>query len=104
MKGRVEKDREILHEMYKLAFAASTPSADFDVLVENATVNELGQKEIPYMEYECEEETLKKILEDTMRKHKVPKWRKQEFSISFYLGCSPKTKRTKRTENGKENN
>jgi hypothetical protein len=91
--SREEKDKEILWEMYREAFKLSTPSADFDELVNNATTNEFGQKEIPFMDYECDEEVLENIVETTMKRHKVPTWRRKQFSVAFYLGCSPKTKR-----------
>lgn len=92
-KSKEERDKEILWEMYRLAFRASTPSADFDELVANAVMNERGQLEIPFLDYECDEDTLQQIVDDTMKKYKIPTWRRKQFSVAFYLGCSPKTKR-----------
>jgi hypothetical protein len=88
----MERDTMILHEIYRRAFAASQPPGDWDKLLENATVNQDGQKEIPFMDYECEAETMESIFQDVMKEFKVPKWRRMAFHTSFMLGCSPKTK------------
>lgn len=92
MKNKLTKDEKILHEIYRRVYAVSTPSVDWDFLLENAAINKNGQKEIPFMNYECEEEVMDKILETVLKEYKVPKYRKQLFKNSFYLGCSPKTK------------
>jgi hypothetical protein len=89
---RENKDHKILHELYSRAFAASTPKGDFDLLLENATTNERGQKVIPFMDYECEAEVLEEILDSVMKEFKVPLWKRKSFEFGFYLGCSPKTK------------
>jgi hypothetical protein len=88
----MERDKKILHEMYRLAFSYSTPKGDFDELLANATTNQFGQKEIPFMDYECDADILEDIVEKTMVKYDVPEHRRRVFSVSFYLGCSPKTK------------
>ena len=88
----MEKDEKILHEMYRLAFSYSTPKGDFDELLANATTNKFGQKEIPFMDYECDADILEDIIQRTMIKYNVPEYRRRAFSVSFYLGCSPKTK------------
>lgn len=88
-----KKIDKIIHEIYSELFKASTPSVSFDELVENATINERGQKEIPFMDYEIEEEKLDEIFNAAMKRHKVPKWMVNKFRFTIYLGCSPKTKR-----------
>jgi hypothetical protein len=92
MTQREQRDFDILTEMYRRAFAASTPPADFDALVAVAETNALGQKVIPYLDYECEQETMDRIVTDVLREYRVPKWRRPLFRNSFMLGCSPKTK------------
>lgn len=83
----------ILHEMYKLAFAASEPPADFDELLEKAELNEDGKKVIPFLEHECRREVLEDIFDSTMKKYKIKNDRlRSAFSFHFWLGCSPKTK------------
>jgi hypothetical protein len=95
----MERDEKILYEMYRLAFSHSTPRGNFDELLANATTNRLGQKEIPFMDYECEADILEDIIERTMVKYDVPEYRRRAFSTSFYLGCSPKTKMSKTKKN-----
>ena len=89
---RESRDEKILHELYRRAFAASTPKGDFDLLLENATTNERGQKVIPFMDYECEAEVLEEILDSVLKEFKVPVRKRKSFEFGFYLGCSPKTK------------
>jgi hypothetical protein len=50
------------------------------------------------MDYECEHEVMEEILQSTLKAHKVPKWRRRSFEMTFWLGCSPKTKKPKTTE------
>ena len=88
------KDEKILHELYRRSFANSTPKGDWDEILETAPINELGQKEIPFMDYECDSEVLDSIFESVMKEYRVPKWKRRQFSTSFYLGCSPRTKIT----------
>lgn len=87
-----DKEEQIFHELYRRSFAASEPKGDWDELLENATIDNKGRKNIPYLDYECEEEILKAIFEDVMKEFKVPKWKRQGFYFGFMLGCSPKTK------------
>jgi hypothetical protein len=89
----LNKDEEILHELYRRSFAASEPKGDWDDLLANATIDEQGRKHIPYMDYECSEEDLKSIFEGVMKEFKVPKWKRQSYYFGFMLGCSPKTKK-----------
>ena len=91
-KTKDEKDYDILSEMYRRAYAASTPIGDFDAMVQNASLNEFGQKVIPFLKYECEYEIMDQIVVDVLKEYKVPKRRHELFRNSFMLGCSPKTK------------
>jgi hypothetical protein len=91
MAKRKNNDEEIMHELFRRAFAVSTPPGDFDELMAKAETNEFGQKVIPFMDYECPHEVMEKILEDTMKEFKVPKHRISAFSFNFWLGCSPKS-------------
>lgn len=86
------KDEKILFEMYRRAFAASTPPGNFDELLETSPKNEFGAVVIPYHDYECEQSVMSKIVDDVLKEYKVPKWRRKAFSFNFWLGCSPKTK------------
>lgn len=86
-----ERDQEILHTLYKRSFAASTPPADFDELLEKAEINKFGQKVIPFMDHECSNEKLQEIFDSTMDEYKVPKDRIKAFSFHFWMGCSPRS-------------
>jgi hypothetical protein len=85
-------DYEILLEIYRRVYAVSEPPADFDELVANAEVNERGEKQIKFLEYECEEAVMQRILDETIAKYKIKGHRAKAFAFSFWLGCSPKTK------------
>jgi hypothetical protein len=81
---------EALFDCYRELFANSTPKGDFDKLVETAEINDRGQKEIPFRDYELPEEKFQQIIKDTLTKHKVPKSLHRSFSVAIHLGCSPK--------------
>ena len=76
---------------YRELFKLSTPSGDFDKLVENAPINEQGRKEIPFMDYEIDDILLHAIIDKYAKKVK-PKWKQVRFRNSILLGCSPKSK------------
>jgi hypothetical protein len=83
----------ILH-CYRQLFANANPPANFDKLMEEATVNDHGQKEIPFMDHEIDEELMDSIITDTMKVYKIKdKTIQQRFKTTIYLGCSPKSKR-----------
>lgn len=86
-------DKELMH-CYRQLFAHSTPAASFDELVENARVNEVGQKQIDFMAYEIDESVADEIIEQTIKDFKIkPKYVQQQFRNTIYLGCSPKFNR-----------
>jgi hypothetical protein len=88
-----EKLIEALYEAYRRAYKVSTPSADFDYLMNNAETDDNGAKVIPYMEYECEDDIMSQILDDVIKEYKIKDiWDQKAVRISFWLGCSPKTK------------
>lgn len=91
----MSEDEKILHEIYRRSFAASTPKGDWDELLINAEVDEDGRRTIPYMDYECDMETMSQILDEVLSEFEVPDYRYQAFSTSFWLGCGPKTSRKK---------
>jgi hypothetical protein len=84
---------DALFDCYRELFANSTPQGDFDQLVENAKINDNGQKEIPFDDYEIDEDRFQEIIKSTLAKHKVPKSLHRSFSIAIHLGCSPRFKR-----------
>jgi hypothetical protein len=88
----MRKDDKILLEIYRQLYKASTPSADFDKLMEEAEINEWGQKAIPYMDHEIEENVYERILTDVLKAHRVSVGRRQIFRQTVAMGCSPKFK------------
>lgn len=92
MKRKKLTDYEILLEIYRRVYAVSEPPADFDELVANAELNERGEKVIKFLEYECEESVMQQIFDEIMAKYKIKGQRQKQFSFSFWLGCSPKSK------------
>ena len=93
MKRKKLTDYEILLEIYRKVYAVSEPPANFDELVANAELNERGEKVIKFLEYQCEEAVMQQIFDETMTKYKIKGQRQKQFSFSFWLGCSPKTKK-----------
>jgi hypothetical protein len=85
-------DKAIL-ECYQLLYFNATPSANFDLLVENAALNAQGQKVINYDFYEIEEDVFNKIIIDMIKKHKIKKCYRGMFERTILFGCSPKFKR-----------
>jgi len=88
---KADKEEKLIRDCYRELFANSEPSADFDALMENATINNRGEKEIPFMDHEIEDVLLYKII-DKYAKQLKPKWERRRFKNSILLGCSPKTK------------
>ena len=86
------KDIKIMFEIYRRAYVAATPSANFDELVANAKIDEHGMKLIPFNDYQLEDDIAKQIIEDVMKEFKVPKWKHKAFHNTYNLGCSPKSK------------
>lgn len=77
---------------YTRLYNNSIPKAKWKDLVKAAKVNEHGQKEIPFMNYEITQEKLDKIIQDTIEVFKIDRFNQQAFKNGIYIGCSPKTK------------
>lgn len=86
------KEQKAITECYRRLFKASTPSADFDLLVENAIIDENGLKHIPFMDYELEDDKSESIIDDVIKEFKIKPSHKQPFRVTIVLGCSPKNK------------
>lgn len=90
-----DKIEQAILECYTELFANAYPYADFNKLMEEAPVNKFGQKEIPFMDYEIEEDIAEKIIADIIKKYKLRNWTKKAFRTTILLGCSPKYKTNK---------
>ena len=76
-------DNAMMH-CYRELYANATPPASF-------TVNEQGQKVIPFLDYEIEEDMFEEIVTDTIKIYKINKsFLKQAFRFTIMMGCSPK--------------
>lgn len=89
---KLNKDDQAIMECYTLLYKESTPSANFEELVENANINERGQKVIDFNSYEIDEELYKSIVESVIKKYKFKNYKVQQFKNTIALGCSPKIK------------
>ena len=84
---------KIINDCYKKLYRLSEPSVDFDMLVKNATVNEFGQKEIPYNDYEIDLKTYEDVLEKAIKKNRLNEFDAQKLKNTIAFGCSPKFKK-----------
>lgn len=89
-----KNEEKAIWECYRRLYKASTPSTDFDELVKNASINELGEKEIDFNSYEICEYQFSEIIQEVIKEYKIKKWRRQMFKNTITLGCSPKFKKT----------
>lgn len=88
-----KKIEEALKECFRRLYKASTPSADFDELLEKAETNENGYKVIDFMAYEIEEEKMEQIISDVIIDYKIkPQYKAKIFRTTILFGASPKTK------------
>lgn len=93
MKHIKTKEEKAIHYCYCELFKNATPSADFNELLKNAKINKLGEKEIPFNDYEIEQEKLDEIIEKSIKKFNFKSnYYKQLFRNTIYLGCSPRKK------------
>jgi len=86
----MNKEEKQFFECYRELYLKSNPSADFDKLVENASLNERGEKEISFNDYVIDDNHLHEIIEKHAKKIK-PKWKQVRFKNTILLGCSPKS-------------
>lgn len=108
-------DNELLIDGYKALYAAATPSADFEQLINECrryvdrdgrvhivdtplTIDECAvrgwQKDIEYMNYELDEETYRNIVESKIKEHNLTGFRAEAFKNTMYLGSGPAFKKT----------
>ena len=68
--SREQKNDAAIMDCYIELYKNSKPPADFKELMDNAPINEHGQKEIDFMSYEIEEERYDEIVNSIMNKYK----------------------------------
>ena len=69
-------------------YANSEPPAVFQELIDNATLNDLGKKEIPFDDHIIDEDLFEEILKKYEKQFKS--YYRKGFRQEVYLGCSPK--------------
>ena len=89
----VTKEQQIIWDIYRDLYKASTPIVDFDKLVEEAPTNNRGQKDIGFMNYEIEESLFNEILDKHLKGKKITKIKQRMFRNTILMGCSPKFKK-----------
>ena len=88
------KEEEAIRECYRKLYKASTPPADFDELMNNASIDENGEKVIDYNAHEICEYEFSEIMSDVIKQYKIRSHRQDLFKNTILLGCSPKFKKT----------
>ena len=99
--GRKKKKslKDIVFDIYRDLYKNSTPSADFDELLESAEIMEDGRKNIHYENYEIDGDLMDEIIEKHMKENKLKKDERTAVKINVYLGASPVTKRKENENN-----
>lgn len=97
MAKRMTKEQKIddaILNCYRELFANSTPVGDFDKLMEEAEINDRGQKVIPFMDYEIDQDLFNKIVDKyaNQKSLKFTSHYREAFKRTILLGCSPKFK------------
>lgn len=87
---KTEKLKQKALDIYTEMYAKSEPSADFNKLLENAEINELGQKVINFNDYILDA----KIGDEIIRKHCrwLREYDKKAIKFNVLLGASPRYK------------
>lgn len=88
-----DKESRLIFDCYEELFLNSTPSVSFKYLYQTSPTNKGGQVDIPFNDYEIEEDKLEEIISKYEKKltGRLSKYR-QRFRNTIYWGCSPSTK------------
>lgn len=84
---------KILNETYTKLYKLSEPSADFNELVNSATINSYGQKEIPFNDHQIDIATYEDVLEKVIKKYRLNDVESKQLKNTIALGCSPRFKK-----------
>lgn len=95
---KLKKIEQLIWDIYRDLYKNSTPSVNFDELVENATLNERGEKVIPFMDYYIDQDKMDEIVESHLKRKRLSEWEIKGIKFQVYLGCSPTSNRTKSHE------
>lgn len=88
---QASKNEELaILEAYKRLYKNSTPSADFDKLMNSAKLDDEGKKIIEYWNYTISELEYRKIIDLVIKEFKIKRHRADMFKATIALGVSPK--------------
>ena len=79
----------IMMHCYIDMFSHSTPEGNFKELMKNATINERGEKEIPFDDYVITKAEYDEILE-FYKTFLIYDHQKRKLAYQIELGCSPR--------------
>ena len=82
------KDEKIVLEIYQQMYEEASPKGDFKKMMELGETKREGF----FNDYTLSIERQQEILNETMKKYKIPKWRRKAFNFEVLLGCSPSSK------------
>lgn len=92
---KMDKISQAIWDCLVELYANSTPSADFNKLVDEAPLDKDGRKDIKFMDYEIDydkmEEIIKKHRDKLLKGSKNKHFHERQFNFNIYLGCSPKS-------------
>lgn len=88
----MNKEDKIIHDIYVDLYKNAIPQGDFEELLANATINEFGQKVIPYMDYEIYPADYEYILNKHLKGKRITKLKQMMIKNSIHLGVSPRFK------------
>lgn len=88
---RYKELMEIVFDIYRESYLNSTPTANFDELYENAEIVD-GIRQIPFMDYEIQDNVLLEIIDKHLAKHELSGDEKHNITLEVLLGMSPKSK------------
>jgi hypothetical protein len=80
-----KKIDKVLLDIYQELYKNAEPSADFSKMIETEEVTE----DRFFMKYYLDDETQSKIIDEVLKKHKVPDYYKKRFITTVILGSSP---------------
>lgn len=85
-----KKEEALIWGIYQELYKESTPSADFDKLVEEAPVDNRGRKYIAFMDYSIPESLFDEILDRHLKGQRLNKLKQRMIRNTILMGCSPK--------------
>jgi hypothetical protein len=91
MLRRKKQLKKLLYDCYTELYKKATPSANFDELVENAPINERGEKVIDFSAYILDFDISIKIIEKYIKKGKLTFYEERCFRFEMFLGPVPVT-------------